>query len=139
MSKYRSLAFKLNPHLSKADNALIKPLEGQKRGYGVPKLHKTGHPLRPIISSINSITTGAERFLKNLICPILEKCEYSIDSTKSFKEKFLNDRVKFDDEKHEIFSIDAVSLFTSINVSRTIEFILDCIYDDLDLFFLKEK
>ena len=72
--------------------------------------------------------------MKNLICPLLEKCEYSIDSTKKFK-RFLKDRVKFDAEKHEIFSIDAVSLFTSINVSRTIEFIPDSIYADLDLYF----
>ena len=98
-----------------------------------PKLHKTGHCLRPII------TTGAERFLKKLICPLLEKCEYSVDSTKKFKEKFLNDRVNFDFKKHEVFSIDAVSLFTSINVSRTIEFILDNIYDDLDLYFPQKE
>ena len=73
--------------------------------------------------------------MKKLICPLLKKCEFSVDSTKKFKEKFLNDREQFNLEKHQIFSIDAVSLFTSINVSRTIEFILDCIYDDLDQFF----
>ena len=73
--------------------------------------------------------------MESLIYPILEKSEFSVESTKKFKEKFLNDREKFDPEKHEIFSIDAVSLFTSINVPRTIEYILDIIYDNLDLYF----
>ena len=56
-------------------------------------------------------------------------------SAKKFKEKFLNDRENFNPEKHEIFSIDALSLYTSINVPRTIEYILDTIYSDLDEFF----
>ena len=135
LKKYRALVSQLSPHLTKGSKTLVKPEEGLKRGYGIPKLHKSGHPLRPIISSINSITSGAERFLKDLIRPVLEKCSYSVNSTKTFKEKFLNDRNKFDSEKHEIFSIDAVSLYTSINVPRTVEYILDIIYDDLDNYF----
>ena len=81
------LVSELSPHLTKGNKTLVKPKEGLKREYGIPKLYKNGHPLRPIINSINSITTGAERFSKDLIRPILEKCSYSVDSTKTFNLK----------------------------------------------------
>ena len=90
--------------MSNADNFLIRPTEGLKRGYGLPKLHKPGIPVRPIVSSLNSITSGAESFLKKLIRPILEECIFSCKSTREFKEKFLNDRNEFNQETHQIVS-----------------------------------
>ena len=40
--------------------------ESLKKGYGIPKNHKPGVPLRPIVSSFNSITVGVEQFLQNI-------------------------------------------------------------------------
>ena len=38
LRKYRVQAGKLRDHLSNEDEKLIKPLEGLKRAYGIPKL-----------------------------------------------------------------------------------------------------
>ena len=82
ITKFRALAFELEPYLANTDTILISPIEGLKRAYGLPKLHKVDIPVRPIVSSINSVTSGAEIFLKRLIQPILEQCTFSCNSTK---------------------------------------------------------
>ncbi|CAF4898878.1 unnamed protein product, partial [Rotaria socialis] len=41
--------------------------------YFIPKPHKTGTPLRPIVSSMNMPTTGISKFLDKLIRPIFDK------------------------------------------------------------------
>ena len=64
--------------------------------------------------------------------------KFAIDSPKKFKERFLPDGLKFDPKKHEIITIDACKLFTSINVNRTISHILEIIYKTPESFF-KEK
>ena len=90
LADYRIMANKLKNHLSDKQGYSINPRESLKRGYGIPKNHKPGIPLRPIVSSINSITVGGEQFLHNLISPIVRKCKHSLNSTKDFKQKFLN-------------------------------------------------
>ena len=81
------MANKLKNHLSDKEGYLINPKESLKRGYGIPKNHKPGIPLRPIVSSINSITVSGEQYLHNLIAPIAKKCKFALNSTKDFKEK----------------------------------------------------
>ncbi|CAF2963639.1 unnamed protein product [Rotaria sp. Silwood2] len=41
--------------------------------YFIPKPHKEGTPLRPIVSSMNTPTTGISRFLDKLIRPLFDK------------------------------------------------------------------
>ncbi|CAF3334786.1 unnamed protein product [Rotaria socialis] len=41
--------------------------------YFIPKSHKAGTPLRPIVSSMNMPTTGISKFLDKLIRPIFDK------------------------------------------------------------------
>ena len=77
----KSMANKLKNHLSDKQGFLINPKESFKRGYGIPKNHKPGILLRPIVSSLNSITVGGEQFLQNVIAPIVKKCKYSLSST----------------------------------------------------------
>ena len=72
--------------MSKEDVKLVRPTEGLKKGYGITKQHKTGIPVRPIVLSLNSVTCGAEEYLKSLVKPILEKCEFALDSTREFKK-----------------------------------------------------
>ena len=82
------MANKLKNHLSDKQGFLINPKESFKSGYGILKNHKPGILLRPIVSSLNSITVGGEQFLQNLISPIVKKCKYSLSSTKDFNQKF---------------------------------------------------
>ena len=39
--------------------------------YGLPKIHKVGTSLRPIVSSRGSITYGVAKILAGIICPLL--------------------------------------------------------------------
>jgi hypothetical protein len=93
------------------------------------------------VSSLNSITSGAENFLKELISPINEACKYSVDSTLSFKTKFFefSQSGKFNSEEFEVISYDCQSLYTSINIQRVLKFILDTIYNDTEKFFPKRS
>ena len=94
------------------------------------KLYRTDAPLRPIISSYNTLTSGSEQYLLNLIKPLVANCEFSVSSTKSFKERFLAIRDKFNPLIHEVVSFDATALYTTIDIKRTVNVIL---VEDLEL------
>ena len=81
---------------------------------------------------------NAHEYIKKLIAPIAEKCTYLVDGPKTFKERFLPDCKKFDIRKHEIITLDAKSLYTSINTNRVISEILKKIYRNPAAFF-KDK
>ena len=126
--KYRDTMKTMKTYMSKNTFLKIAPNESLKRAYGILKKTKPGEPVRPIVSSVNSVTSGAEEYLLNIIKPIIDKCSYSVNSTKSFKAKFLEIRDKFDMKKYECVSFDAKSLFTSVNVEKTVNYICDIIY-----------
>ena len=115
--------------MSFSDYKLTEPLESIKKGFGILKIKKPGMPLRPIISSLYSITSGAEMYILKIIRPLLKKCEFSILSTKTFTQKFMEIAPQFT-KFYEVICIDAVSLFTSINVPRVVDYIIDIIYED---------
>ena len=121
--------------LSKTDQRKIDPTQALKKGYGLLKMHRLGEPLRPIVSSFNSLTSGSEQFLLHLIQPILSQCKFSINSTKMFKKKFCDIKDKFDDRMHEVVSFDATSLYSNINVKRTVKYIVNQIYQNINDFF----
>ena len=41
--------------------------------YGLPKIHKTGNPLRPIVSSRGSVTYGVAKVLSKVLKPLVGK------------------------------------------------------------------
>ena len=55
--------------------------------YGLPKIHKTGNPLRPIVSSRGSITYGVAKVLSKVIKPLVGKSPHHIQSTGDFVAK----------------------------------------------------
>ena len=130
------MANKLKNHLSDKEGYLINPKESLERGYGILKNHKPGIPLRPIVSSINSITVGGEQYLHNLMAPIVKKCKFSLNSTKDFKEKILK-IPKFDTNNFEVVTFDCVSLYTSVDLKLVIDKIINTIYENEDNFFKK--
>ena len=78
--------------------------------YGLPKIHKTGIPLRPIVSSIGSPTHKLSKIIDNII-------KTSITLPKSFVKdsmdliKNINNIHTPDD--HILISLDVTSLFTN--------------------------
>ena len=135
LKNFMAMKVKFSKYLSRSDQLKIKPTQGLKRAYGIPKLHKNDHPVRPIISSLNSITSGAESYLHSLISPILAECTFSVNSTRTFKERLCEIKHNYNPSEHEICSFDACSLFTSINVVRTVDYITNKMYDNIEQFF----
>ena len=41
------------------------------RYYGLPKIHKEGVPLRPIVSTVNTITYQCAKYLADFITPLV--------------------------------------------------------------------
>ena len=70
-----------------------------------------------------------------MLKPLLNDCEFLIDSNKNFKKRFLKDCEAFDEARHEILCYDAKQLFHSVNVDRVISYILSEIYKSPRKFF----
>ena len=52
--------------------------------YGLPQIHKTGNPLRPIVSSRGSVTYGVAKVLSKVLKPLVGKSHHHIQSTGDF-------------------------------------------------------
>ena len=74
---------------------LVEPKNSIASIYGKVKYHKQGAPLRPIGTGYSHIVDGAEHYLKNILEPLLNKCTYLVDRQKTFKNKFLTEKNKF--------------------------------------------
>ena len=122
-------------YVTKSDFNKIMPLDSVKKSYGTVKAHKPGMPLRPICSSINSVSSGAEKYILKILKPIEKLFEFTINSTKNFQKYFLENRHKFDPSVHEIISIDCVSLYTSVNVNMVIKELITEIYKSPEKYF----
>ena len=101
----------------------IKPYHSIKKGHGILKIHKPGMPMRPIINSKFSITSGSEKYILKLIQPLIKECEYTLNSTLAFNDKFEKIVPKFTNF-YEVVLFDATSLLTSINVSRVVDYMI---------------
>ena len=88
------------------------------RFYGLPKIHKAGIPLRPIVSFINSQTYEVLSYLAKILSPMVGKTENTVINSHAFVE-FIRD-INLD-ANHELVSFDVVSLFTKIQVNLAIK------------------
>ena len=52
--------------------------------YGLPKIHKTGTPFRPIVSSRGSVTNGVAKVLAKVLKAVVGKSLHHIQSTRDF-------------------------------------------------------
>ena len=77
----------------------------------IPKLNKTGIPLRPIVSFIGSTTYELSKHLVTLLSPLVGNTPYTIKNAIEWKEVSASIKVN---PNEELVSFDVVSLFTSI-------------------------
>ena len=102
---------------------------GSKPGrlYGLPKVHKDGVPLRPIVSCIDSYTYNLAKYLVRILQPIC-------DSEFSLKDSFtFGSEMRHITQAPFMVSFDVVSLFTNIPIDETIDLCLDKLFHDSDL------
>ena len=81
-----------------------------------------------------SITSGAELYILNILKPLVGQCRYSVTSTMVFSNKFKENSHKLN-RFYEVVSFDAANLFTSINVPRVVDYIVEKIYENPTDFF----
>ena len=90
--------------------------------YGLPKIHKTGVPLRPIVSAINSPTHPLARYLTSCLQTLTENNFSNIKNSYHFIEILQGIRLQDNDI---LVSFDVTSLFTNIPIEETISIIRD--------------
>ncbi|BHF75020.1 hypothetical protein SprV_0501811300 [Sparganum proliferum] len=88
------------------------------RFYGLPKVHKSGTPLRPMVSLRGTPAFGLTRWLFQRLKFLTQGSGTTIHSAKRFIEKLQGIRLT-DDEA--MVSFDVVPLFTSIPQHLTVE------------------
>jgi hypothetical protein len=102
---------------------------GSKCGtlYGLSKVHKEGHPERPIISTIGTYSYALAKWLVSIIKPINDEAKFTVKDTFKFCEK-----LKECSQLHSLkmVSFDVKSLFTNVPTDEVIEIILDRAFSD---------
>ena len=81
--------------------------------YGLPKVHKEGTPLGPIVSLPGTPTYKLAKYLWRRLHPLTMNSQHSIDNAKQFLEKLSNIHLDVDDM---MVSFDVTALFTSIDL-----------------------
>ena len=95
--------------------------------YGLPKIHKTGNPLRPIVSSRGPVTYGVAKVLSKVIKPLVGKSPHHIQSLGDFVSK----AKWFTLQPREcLSSYDVTSLFTSVPIDPALNIIKDLLEKD---------
>ena len=98
--------------------------------YGLPKVHKENTPLRPIVSSIGSVSYGVAKEIARIIKPLVGSTEHHVNNSKEFIEEMKKMKLE---EGECITSYDVSALFTSIPIPSALDIINNKLQEDTDL------
>ena len=90
--------------------------------YGLPKIHKTGTPLRSIVSSRGSVTHGVAKVLAKVLKPLVGKSLHHVQSTRDFLNR-VREVILLPEEC--LLSFDVTALFTSVPTDSALNIIKD--------------
>ena len=122
-------------HISQQDYARIRPVGASRpRMYGLPKIHKPGGPLRPILSMVNAPQHELAKWLATLLDPVLQKYgEHAVKDTFEFCESLETCAAEKNVTGSFMCSFDVESLFTNIPLEETLQICLDTLYRDSEI------
>ena len=103
---------------------------GSPKYFGLPKIHKAGVPLRPIISSRGSATYETAKELAKILKPLVGRSPHHVQNNKDFLDSIKNIKIKPDEC---IMSYDVSALFTSIPIEPAINIIKKRLEEDKEL------
>ena len=105
----------------------IRPTGSQRpRMYGLPKTHKEGTPLRPILSMTGSSHHELGKWLASLLQPVLERfSSHCISDSFTFAKTMQNLDI---DPNVFMCSFDVSSLFTNVLLDKTIKICSEALY-----------
>ena len=89
--------------------------------YGLPKVHKTGIPLRPILSAFKAASYNLAKFLISILQPLTEN-QYTLKNTYEFKNIIDSSEVH---RGAVLASFDITSLNTNVTIKETVDIVLD--------------
>ena len=135
LRQFRKLLKELKPFIDNDQYFRMLPHNAIKKAYGKVKTHKENWPIRPIVSSLNTITSGAEEWILKLLKPLQDDCKYSLDSTKQFSADFSLLQSVFDDSQYEVVSWDVSDMYTNVDTYVVTDHIISTIYSNPNSFF----
>ena len=98
------------------------------KSYGLPKIHKTGTPLRPIVSTRSSVTYGVAKVLAKVLKPMVAKSPLHIQSTRDFVNRLQGVTLL---PQECLCFYDVTALFTSVPIDYALTVIKDLLeWDD---------
>ena len=97
------------------------------RFYGIPKIHKSEVPLRPIVSCIGAPSYQLYKHIASLISPLAGKTDSHVRNSKHFVEVMAGLRVE---EDEMLVSFDVSSLFTNVPIDEAVQVIRDRLRGD---------
>ncbi|CAF2086784.1 unnamed protein product [Rotaria magnacalcarata] len=96
--------------------------------YGLPKAHKTGYPIRPIISNIGSYQYKLSKYLAKAIRDARPQAESYIKDSFEFVKRIKEIVLDTQQKTYIMCSLDVESLYTNVPVEEAIEITLNYIY-----------
>ncbi|CAF3033919.1 unnamed protein product [Rotaria sp. Silwood2] len=109
--------------------------------YGLPKVHKNGYPLRPIISTIGSYQYQLSKYLAKAIRNVRPQANSYIKDSFEFVKK-IKETILDKEKTYIMCSFDVESLYTNVPVEEAIEITLDYMYKPtklIDIPFNREQ
>ena len=103
---------------------------GSPKFYGLPKIHKPGMPLRPIVSSIAAVTYQTSKEVARILKPLVGKSEHHVKNTQEFIESIKGIHLG---EDQCMVSYDVKALFTSVPTTKACIIIRQRLDEDTEL------
>ena len=103
---------------------------GSPKFYGLPKIHKPGMPLRPIVSSIGAVTYQTSKEVARILKPLVGKSEHHVKNTQDFIESIKGIHLG---EDQCMVSYDVKALFTSVPTTKACIIIKQRLEEDTEL------
>lgn len=119
-------------HITQEEYERIRPIGSTRpRLYGVPKTHKNGTPLRPILSMVNAPQHEMAKWLTEILRPVVTKYStYLVKDTFEFCEHIQKFTQEQDTSSLFMCSFDVTNLFTNVPLDETLGLCLDTLYRD---------
>ena len=98
--------------------------------YGLPKVHKSGMPLRPIVSSIGSVTYVTSKELSRILKPLVGRSPHHVQNNQEFIQQLEDIKLRSDDI---IMSYDVKAFLTSVPIKPALKIIKKLLEEDQTL------
>jgi len=97
--------------------------------YGIPKTHKAGNPLRPIVSQINGPTSSISKYVSELLAIAEKEIPFILQDTTAFLQ--IIDKLNVNNNT-KLVTMDVTSLYTNIPHQEGAEWVTEFYHETLN-------